>query len=233
MSESRYTPLTPAPEDTSRPSSPHEQLFPSFNTSYNVYKYPTTYAVTFNPAVALRILSTVLALITFIILVVDGESEFIAADIFLMSIIIVNILLIIHHFVSHVFKVTVEVRKQVWEADLVSKSKSKPKVAMYFDIGLAIIVLLCLIIGSSVKRWGGAWKAAVVIGYIVVLIQILIAVPTLDSKTLTLTAKLSDSKGKPPKDTKAVIVVDDTERGSARRRATESEEPRQSAEDLV
>jgi hypothetical protein len=201
------------------------------NTNYNIYKYPTTYAVTFNPAVALRILSTILALITFIILVIDGDDEFIAADIFLMSIIIVNILMIIHHFVSHVFKVTVEVRKQAWKADL--GSKSKPKVSMYFDIGLALIVLLCLIIGNSVKRWGGAWKAAVVIGYIVVLTQILIAVPTLDSKTLTLTAKLSDSKGKPPKDIKDPVMVDDTERGSARRRATESEEPRHSAEDLV
>lgn len=199
--------------------------------NYPLYKYPTTYGITFNLVIVLRILSTILAVITFIILVIDGGDEFIAADIFLMAIIILNIPMIIHYFVSHVFKVTVEVRRQSWKADL--GSKNSPKISMYFDIGLALIVLLCLIIGNSVKRWGGAWKAAVVIGYIVVLFQVLIAVPTMESKELTLTAKLSESKGKPSKDIKAPSVIEETERGSARRRTAESEDPTQSAEDLV
>lgn len=82
-------------------------------------------------------------------------------------------------------------------------------------------------------RWGGPWKAAVVLGYVVVLLQVLLAVPTLESKSLTLTAKLSDSRGKAPKDTKVPFVTDETERGSARRRTTESDEPRQDAEDVV
>jgi hypothetical protein len=150
-----------------------------------------------------------------------------------MSIIIVNILLIIHHFVSNVLRVTVELRQQPWKADL--GTRDKPKLSGLLDGTLAVIALLCLIIGYSVKRWRGAWRAGAIIGYIVVLLQVLLAVPSLDYKQLTLTATLTATKGKVPQDTKAPSVVDDSERGSARRRTVESEEPRQAgtAEDLV
>jgi len=230
MNDSQYSPLPPASDDGDRDSSPHSQLLPGAHINY--HKVSTTYSVTFNPLVALRILSTILALVTFIILAIDGDEEFIAADIFLMSMLIVNLLMIVHYFASHVLKVTVELRQQSWKRDV---PKTTPKVSMYFDVGLAVITLLCLIIGNSVKRgWGGsAWRSAVVIGYIVVLMQVLLAVPMLDKKNLTLTAKFSDAQGKAPEDTKIPTVVDETERGSARRRATESEEPRQASEDLV
>lgn len=57
------------------------------------------------------------------------------------------------------------------------------------------------------------------------------AFPFLDN--LMLTIKLHETKGKAPLDTKVPEVVDETERGSARRRTVEATEPVRSAEDLV
>lgn len=57
------------------------------------------------------------------------------------------------------------------------------------------------------------------------------AVPFLENMALTI--KLHETRGKAPLDTKVPDVVDETERGSARRRTPESEERTQSAEDLV
>jgi len=99
-----------------------------------------------------------------------------------MCLINLNVLLALHYCVSHVLKVTVELRQQPWNKDL---GGHKPKTSLYFDISLASIVLLCLIIGNAVTgRWDGAWKSAVVIGYFVVLFQVLAAWPVMDSKKL-------------------------------------------------
>lgn len=163
-SNSRY--ISPhASEDTDRESSPHEHLLPT--TNINTKYFPTTYSITLNPVLVLRIISTILALTTFIILVIDGGDAFIAADIFLMSIIIGNVLMVIHHGISHVFKVTVELRQQAWQPNLASKNK--PKISMYFDVVLSIILMICLLIGNAVSdHWGGAWRAAVIVGYFIV-----------------------------------------------------------------
>lgn len=154
-----------------------------------------------------------------------------------MSIIIVNILIIAHRFASSLFVVTVEVRSTPWRADL--SSNGRTKISTYLDVGLALVTFICLLIGFFIKRWGGAWKAAVTIGYIVVILQILLAVPALDSKRLTFTAKLTDTKGKSvdvnklPRDRQSTAVLGDFDNGSARRRTTESEEPTFSSEELV
>jgi hypothetical protein len=159
-SNTRYPPLS---EDT-REASPHDHLLPSMN----MMRLPRNYSVTFNLVLILRIIASILSLTSFIILVIDGGDQLIAADIFVMCILILDLLMIVHHFVSDIFKVTVELRRQAWSGDL--GSKDKPKVATYFDYGLSIGLLLCLIIGNALKsRWdGGAWQAAVVIGYLVV-----------------------------------------------------------------
>ena len=162
-SNSRYTLLPRASEDTDRESSPHEHLLPSMN----MIRLPRSYGLTLNPVLLLRIIASILSLTTFIILVIDGGEQFIAADIFVMFILILDILMILHHFLSHVFKVTVELRQQAWSRDW--GSQNKPKVSIYFDYGLSMCLLLCLIIGNAVKnRWDdGPWQAAVVVGYVV------------------------------------------------------------------
>ena len=163
-STARYTPIHPS-EDVSRDSSPHSLLLPSMNTVRP--RLSRNYSTTLNPILLLRIISSILSLTTFIILVIDGGDAFIAADIFVMCILILNILMIIHHTVSDVFKVTVELRRQAWSRDL--GGKGKLKVVTYFDCGLSIALLICLLIGNAVQdRWhGGAWQAAVIIGYFV------------------------------------------------------------------
>jgi hypothetical protein len=134
----------------------------------NMMRLPRNYTLSINLVLLLRIIASILSLTTFIILVIDGGDQFIAADIFVMCILILDILMVIHHFVSHVFKVTVELRQEAWSRDL--GSQNKPKASTYFDYGLSMCLLLCLIIGNGVKsRWdGGAWQGAVVVGYVVV-----------------------------------------------------------------
>jgi predicted lysophospholipase L1 biosynthesis ABC-type transport system permease subunit len=163
-SNTRYTLLPRPSEDTVRESSPHEHLLPSINKM----RLPRNYSATLNPVVLLRIIASILSLTTFLILVIDGGNQFIAADIFVMCILILDIFMVLHHSVSHVFKVTVELRQQAWSRDL--GSQNKPKVSTYFDYGLSMCLLICLIIGNGVKnRWDrGAWQAAVIVGYVVV-----------------------------------------------------------------
>lgn len=194
-------------------------------------RLPKSYGLMLNPTLVLRGIAAILSLVTFIILVIDGHEPFIAADIFVMLILLLDIIMIAHHSVSEVFKVTVELRQQPWSRDL--GSQNKPKVATYFDCGFSICLFICLLIGSAVRdRWNrGACDAGVVIGYIVVFLQFLMAVPFLENMTLSI--KLYENRGKAPLDTKRPEVFDDTERGSARRRTTEAEAPAQSAEDLV
>jgi len=188
------TPYTTVSRDDSeeRISSPRDSLLPTTTPILNRHTFPTSYKITFSPAIALRVVSTILALTTFIIFVIDGGHAFIAADIFLMILIIVNLIMILHYCISHLLKVTVELRQQPWNKDLGPSNKTK--LSMYFDVGLSLIILLCIIIGNvATNRWRGAWKAAVVVGYFVVITQISQALPAMESKYLTLTASLSDS----------------------------------------
>jgi len=226
MNDSHYSPLRASEED----SSPQEHLLPVSQNDRTLHRFPSTYSVILNPVVTLRILSSILGLTSFIILVIDGDEEFIASDIFLMFALIVNALMIIHHFASNVFKVTVELRQKTWRAEL--DSRRKTKVSTYFDVGLAGIIFICLIIGHGIKRWGGVWKAGVIIGYFVVILQSMCAVPNLDRKNLILSARLSDWTGKVPLDTKDSVVPDDTQRSPARRWNADPEEA-QTAEQLV
>lgn len=200
------------------------------------------YSVTLNPLYALRILSTVLSITAFIIFVIDGGDAFIAADIFLAFTFIYNILILIQHSITHIFKITVELRSssEPWRHDIGS-TRRKVKPNMYIDVGLAVCLIICLIIGDAcVNRYhgGGAWQAAVVLGWFVVIIQIMLAVPTLDKKSLTLSAKFNDLGSKEPEDTKYMVpnsaTTGSADMGAATRRGgTPGEEPRTMAEDLV
>jgi hypothetical protein len=77
-----------------------------------------------------------------------------------------NVLSLVHYTVSHLVKVTVEVRQNSYALG----NQKKPRVSTYLDLSLAAALTLCLIIGNAVKDgWrGDAWKAAVVVGYFVV-----------------------------------------------------------------
>lgn len=78
MSDSHYLPVRSS-EDTEPESRPHEDLLSASSTSSTHYKLPSTYSITFD-LFAVRFLSTILALVAFIILVIDGDEEFIAVS---------------------------------------------------------------------------------------------------------------------------------------------------------
>jgi len=236
--QTQYSSLPRASGETDRDASPHAHLLPTTESS-SVRHMPTACSVTLSPVLVLRTISFILALAAFIVFVIDGREAFIAADIFLALLMILNIVHVVQYFVSHVFKVTVELRQSAWKHDL-GGSHGKPKTVTYADVGLSAALTLCLILGNALtnRYYGGPYKAGVIVGYFVVLCQVLVAVPVLDEKSLTLTARLTDLKPKfAPRDnklpTQASVGAGGADTGSARRRGTESEEPRQAAEDLV
>jgi hypothetical protein len=193
MSNPTYIPLSMAEEEEGI-SSPQDHLLPITNPLLNRHSQilPITYKLTISPSLGLRIISTILALTAFIILVIDGGDAFIAADIFLMLLIIVNLVMILQYCVSHMLKITVEVRNQPWSKDLGTQNKAH--ISNVIDVCLSLLVLLCIIIGNAVTHhWGGAWRGAVVVGYFVVLCQIAQSLPLMERKHLTLTATLADS----------------------------------------
>ncbi|CZT40790.1 uncharacterized protein RSE6_00446 [Rhynchosporium secalis] len=232
-----YTMPHRASEDTERDSSPHAKLLPTTESS-SVRRMATACSITMSPVLVLRTLSFILALAAFIVLVIDGREAFIASDIFLALIMILNLFSVVQHSVSHVFKVTVELRQSSWKHDL-GGSFGKPKAITFADLGLSGALVLCLIIGNAAtnRYHAGPYKAGVIVGYFVVLCQVLTAVPVLDEKSLTLTARLMDLTPKfASRDNKIPAQADvscgGVDMGSARRRGGESEEPRQ-GEDFV
>ncbi|KAE8451598.1 hypothetical protein EG329_003671 [Mollisiaceae sp. DMI_Dod_QoI] len=224
--------MLPPQEDEERDSSPHDSLLhttPLQNPN-------NTWSFTLTPIVVLRVLSIVLSLVAFIILVLDGGPPFIAVDIFLACIMIVHALMLVNYMVTHLVKVTVEVRQHSFALG----NRKKPRVSRILDLLFAAALTLSLLIGNAVKpswRGSGAWKAAVVLGYLVVLTQVLLAVPSLETKSLSVTIKLNDLQGKYIPDTKfpsqASTAMGSADTGAARRRTPEAEAPRQTAETLV
>lgn len=162
-----YSALPRASEETDRSSSPHAHLLPT--TEHSAIRHiATACSITLSPVLILRTLSFILALAAFIVFVIDGREAFIAADIFLALIMILNLSMVVQHSVSHVFKVTVELRQSAWKTDLGSSGKHKS--STYADIGLSAALTLCLILGNALtNRWyGGPYKSGVVVGYFVV-----------------------------------------------------------------
>jgi predicted lysophospholipase L1 biosynthesis ABC-type transport system permease subunit len=102
------------------------------------------------PVLLLRVLYTIFAATSFALFVVYGNASIIASTVFLCLIMFFNIVMIIHHCVSLVLKVTVELRQSGWKQSL--GTKSKPKVATFLDIGLSLCLFICLVVGHVLHR---------------------------------------------------------------------------------
>jgi hypothetical protein len=183
MATQQYHALPHTFDDMDRDSSSHEHLLPTMTS--NIRRVPSSCAITIYPVLALRLISTILGLTSFIIFIIDGGAPFVAATIFLALLLIFNTIMIIHHSVSHIFKVTIELRRNEWRNEL-GRSQRKPKLSLYVDILLVASLSLSLIIGNGVKNnyWGGAWKGAVVVGWFVVCVT---------QKTYSQTANTDDN----------------------------------------
>ncbi|KAG9239047.1 hypothetical protein BJ875DRAFT_449286 [Amylocarpus encephaloides] len=229
---SRYHNVSRQSEDSERDASP---LLPSINSTRRVA--PSTWEVDIQPVICLRILSTILAIIIFVFWVVDGRGNFVAACIFDMMLIILNIVQLLSWLCTDVMKITVDMRGQSRQISLSNDGKDKIRVSMYLEIFLSLVLLLSIAIGKSTRsrHWsGGLWKAGAIIGFTVVGLQILLALPQLANKRLILTAKLTSLTGKDIVDTKRPETgVAQVALESARRRTIESEEGRPSVEDMV
>ena len=164
---SRYHIIPPSSEDSDHESSPRDSLLGTMNVSTRRFDSPTAYSLTVNLVLTLRTLSTILATATLVILILDGGDAFIAADIFLALLMILNVVMVIQHFLSDVFKVTVEFRRSAWKTHL--GSQNRPRVAMGFDLGLSVCLMMSLVLGHALcNYWGGTWRIGVIIGYTVV-----------------------------------------------------------------
>lgn len=173
-SNARYTPVANNdPDRDSAPGSPqsHDRLIPHIVPSLRDFQVPETWSTTFSVAIALRVLSLVFSLVPFIIFIIDGYGAFIAADIFVAFIMILDVFMIIHHSLTNakVFRVTVEVRNSQWQRDI--GGSEKLSLAKYFDLGFTVCFMICIIVGNALRRswWGGdAWIAGVIFGYFIV-----------------------------------------------------------------
>ncbi len=158
----RYTPLSH--EDSDDDSSPEEHLLSVSSNNSRHTESPSTCSTTFNPALVLRLASLIMGLIAFIIFIVDGGEPFIATDIFLAFIMILDFSMIVHHAISDVFQITVHLRHGSWKSDI--RGSEKSNVAWYIDIALTLSLTISLIVGTAVS-YSGIWIAAAVFGYFI------------------------------------------------------------------
>jgi len=200
-SNTRYHIVPRASEDSDREASPDEQLLPSHSISPRLRRGNGPWMIDFHPVIGLRIFSGIFSLIVFIILAIVGGDEFIATDVFVMMILLLNVFQVINHCLTNILKVTVEFRRSATSMSLVSHTK--PRISMYFDIGLSLCLIISLAVGGAKKStenhyWYSnriAWKVGYAFGWVVIALQLLLALPQLANKRLLLTAKLSDLNG--------------------------------------
>ncbi|KAE9373451.1 hypothetical protein N431DRAFT_557547 [Stipitochalara longipes BDJ] len=231
----RYTPLSHADSDE---ESSHLLSISSINSRHN--DSPSTCSATLNPALVLRLASLVMGILAFIIFIVDGDTPFIAADIFLAFIMILDFSMIFHHAISDVFQITIHLRNGSWKGDV--RGSEKLDAVWYIDILLSTCLLISLIVGN-VLHWPGIWIVAVIFGYFIIIIHILLAIPVIhkNSFTLTISAKLNRSGEKRTEESRALNRPSARNSGSdagsdgglARRATADAEESRQPVEDLV
>jgi hypothetical protein len=160
-----YTPLSH--EDSDDEISPQEHLLSVSTMSSRQSEGPTTWSATLNPTFALRLVSVFMEIIAFVLLVVDGDVPFIATDIFLAFIILLDFFTIIHHSISDIFKITVELRNGSWSHDI--RGSEKSNVAARLDMVLTGCLTICLMVGNGIKAegWPGAWIGGTVLGYLI------------------------------------------------------------------
>ncbi|TVY83278.1 hypothetical protein LSUE1_G001953 [Lachnellula suecica] len=241
-SNARYHLAPRESEDSDRDISPQKQLLPSTNVRPSP-RESGPWTVVINPIIGIRILSTICALTSFITLVIGGGEEFIAADIFLMMLIISNTLVMINVTLTNLdlMKVTVELRRQARSFAL--GGDIKPRFSTFLDVGLSLCLMICLVVGVSVKSsrhryWDdGVWEVGHGFGWTCLGLQLLLAIPTLANKRLTLTTKLKDLKPVYTPDIKtpasSMGMSADVDRVSSERRVRRRDEPSLVGDDLV
>lgn len=159
----RYTPLSH--EDSDEESSPDEHLLsPSINSEPTTS--PKTCSLTLNPTLVLHLTSLILGIITFIIFIVDGNVPFIATDIFLAFIMLLDFFAIVHHAFSNVFQVTVQLRHRSWKSE--PRGSETSKATRYIDLGLTFCLTVSLITGNAIRaNYPGVWIISAVFGYLI------------------------------------------------------------------
>jgi hypothetical protein len=159
----RYTPLSH--DDSDEESSPDEHLLSPDNDS-RITKSPKTCSLTINPTLVLHLTSLILGIIALIIFIVDGAGPFIATDIFLAFIMLLDFFTIVHHAISNVFQVTVQLRHGSWKSEY--RGSKMSKAARYVDLGLTFCLTVSLITGNAIlANFPGVWIVSAVFGYLI------------------------------------------------------------------
>jgi hypothetical protein len=127
---------------------------------------PKTCSLTLNPILILHLTSLILGIIALIIFIVDGEAPFIATDIFLAFIMLLDFFTIVNHAISNVFQVTIQLRHRSWKSE--SRGSETLKAMRYFDLGLTFCLTVSLITGNAIRaEYPGVWIISAVFGYFV------------------------------------------------------------------
>ena len=163
----RYTPLSH--EDSDEESSPEEHLLSTSSINSRHAYSPSACSATLSPALVLRLASLIMGTIAFIIFIVDGDIPFIAADIFLAFIMILDFSMIVNHAISDVFQITIYLRNGSWKSDV--RGSEKLDAAWYIDILLSTCLLVSLIVGNAI-HYAGIWIVAVIFGYFIMWVML-------------------------------------------------------------
>lgn len=94
-------------------------------------------------------------------------------DLLCLNSLVLNVIQVLNHCLTHLLKVTVEFRHKTTSMSLISDAK--PRVSMYFDVGLSLCLLISLAVGGAKKSseyhyWSNhqdAWKVGYAFGWVV------------------------------------------------------------------
>lgn len=196
----RYSALPRASTDTEedREMFSQDPLLPT-RDRINTNSFPQTYSITFTPSVAIRVLSIIFGLSSFIVFVNHGRDYFIASDVFLMITIVHNFIQIIKVLFTSSFKVSIEYRGRQHNLSGREGSQKKTSLILYLDILWALATFISLASEGGVYFNNHWWSRSSivggsVVGYISIGLQVLLVIPNLDKNTITLTARINSPK---------------------------------------
>ncbi|RDL39657.1 uncharacterized protein BP5553_03997 [Venustampulla echinocandica] len=164
-------------DDMDRESSPHEHLLSPSPANMGTRAPPfRNCKISIEPVYLPRVASTALGITIFVFFVIDGQSDYIGADIFVMLIVLLNIVVLLGRILR------LRCIKSCIPFDLKFKGKKDSKVLPCLDIGLSIALLVSMHLGRATRDHPYDHLKSTVgvyIGYGMIALQVLAALPQL------------------------------------------------------
>ncbi|TEY34240.1 hypothetical protein BOTCAL_0642g00010 [Botryotinia calthae] len=178
MGSPDYSPLPRESSDSDR------YIAPSSDGGYrssDEYPHRTSKSrsITINYVLILRLMNLGFGSAAFALFVISGGGQYIAADIFIMFILIFNAVRILRTFVSSVFHLTVEISRGSWQSKL-SVGPNGAEATNVMDFVLASGLLSSMIGGMVNNGRNNDVADGIILAFFALAIQYIIALPIQD-----------------------------------------------------